>query len=233
MTRDFEPDSVVIAKLVEAQRWFECWRATSEFSNRYWTIRRLASPRIEFTRREAKWLLEAYLLLKFAKLKHLKRIRLNRNDPPDAYYADHHRVVPIEITEVLEPGRRRGNEYPDDEPRVEDDPVEDWFKRAGSIPGALSDGLNKKKRKKYAAETELLIYLNISEWGIEQTAIEHQIRYTLSLSTEPFSKIHILWKGKLFSSDGAISNDPDPFDNDVGDDAEIFQAAFDNSELKE
>jgi hypothetical protein len=53
----------------------------------------------------------------------------------------------------------------------------------------------------------------------------------LSRPTKPFSKIHIMWKEKLFDSDGCVIKDTSAiFDEDAGDDKEIFRSVWDKEE---
>lgn len=83
------------------------------------------------------------------------------------------------------------------------DPGENWVSRANAIPEALTREIAKKKRKSYPDQTELFVYLNISEYGIRQRKIEVYIRSELSKEPAPFSAIHVKWKEKVFSSSGS------------------------------
>lgn len=143
-----------------------------------------------------------WILAKCAKLKGLDTIRLSDVDPPDAFCRSDGVEKPIEITEVLEPGRRRGLELKPGMPTIWSDPVENWVERATAIPNALASRLQSKKAKEYPFGTELFVYLNIDEWGIRQLEIEGEIRSQLSSSCQPFGAIYVLWKDKLFGSAG-------------------------------
>jgi len=217
----------VTRMLVAARPWFEEWRSPVDFESRRREIRRAVDASFQFNRGEAKWLLEAWLISKFGRLKNLPKVKLNRSDPPDAFVQIGDSSTPIEITEILEPGRLRGLEYRPGAPEVEEDPVEDWVRRADQIPSALLSGIRKKTAKAYPPNTQLLVYLNIGEWGIRQRETEAAIKSILSNPTAPFSKIYILWNVKLFDSCGVEIRDPAVAEEDVADDdVEIFRSVW-------
>jgi hypothetical protein len=219
----------ISAKLAEARPWFESWRSPSEFADRYGELRPIADASFQFNRGEAKWLLEAWIIAKFGRLRGFSKIKLNRVDPPDAFVLSEAFEIPIEITEVLEPGRQRGREYRLGESGLTEDPVENWVSRADKLPLALETGVGKKQKKQYSKDTELLVYLNINEFGIRQVEIEAEIKSILVRPTTPFFKIHVLWKEKLFDSSGGMISDPEVMiDEDMGDDEEIFRAVTSN-----
>jgi hypothetical protein len=217
----------ISSTLADARPWFEEWRSPLEFERRYREVRQRIDSNFQFNRGEAKWLLEVWLISKFGRLHEFSKIRLNRADPPDAFVISASSTTPIEMTEVIEPGRQRGLEYQPGGPNLVEDPVEDWVSRAEKIPPALQKGIKKKQQKQYTSDTELLVYLNINELGIRQREIELAIKSTLSKSTRPFSKIHVLWKEKLFDSTGRTIRDPNALvDEDMGDDDEIFRSVW-------
>jgi hypothetical protein len=154
----------ISSKLSEARPWFEGWRSPLEFEHRYREVRSVVTPNFQFNRHEAKWLLEAWLLSKFGRLKGVSKIKLNRSDPPDGFVIIGDMQIPIEMTETLEPGRVRGREYRPGTPDIEFDPGENWIARANKIPMALQKQIQKKQQKQYSPQTELLIYLNINEF---------------------------------------------------------------------
>lgn len=221
----------VSSKLGDARPWFESWRSPLEFEHRYREVRSAVTPNFQFNRHEAKWLLEAWLLSKFGRLKEASKIKLNRSDPPDGFVLIGDTELPIEMTEIIEPGRIRGREYQSVTPDIEYDPGENWVASANKIPMALQKQIQKKQQKQYSPRTELLVYLNINEFGIRQKEIEAAINSTLSKSTKPFSKIHVMWKEKLFDSDGCVIKDPSAFlDEDTDDDEEIFQSVWERED---
>jgi hypothetical protein len=202
-------DSDIIAAELERQRsWFEQWRTPSEFAQRFEQLKRIVKSEFYFNRNESKWAREAWVLNEFAQITTPMQIKLNRDDPPDAYVRINSEPVPLEISEVIEPGRRRGLEYRPGTPQIEDDPIEDWIARADAIAPALRDRIADKKMGSYPAGTILLIYLNISEWGIRQREIESEIRSILVGPRGSFASVQVLWKEKLFSSTGEIRLDP-------------------------
>lgn len=147
------------------------------------------SPKLSFV-------LDAWVLAEFAVLKKVERVRLadKHEQWPDGYIDENRK---IEVTSVMEPGRRLGDEYRTAGGVVEDDPGEDWHKRVDTIPVALNAGLARKAAKRYGSKADLLVYLNIGEFGIRQKEIESVIAATKMKYLETFDRIHVLWKDKV------------------------------------
>jgi hypothetical protein len=78
------------------------------------------------------------------------------------------------------------------------DPVENWIERANSIPKYLDEAIGVKIKKRYASPCWLVIYLNISEYGIRQNETKQTIAETKARYSEHFVEISILWKGELY-----------------------------------
>ena len=116
---------------------------------------------------------------------------------PDGYARVGNDVQNIEITEVIEPGRRRGDEYKTNETDISDDPVEDWVVRAEAIPDALEKAIIAKVEKKYGSSATLLVYLNMDEYGIRQSQIEGSIAAIKARHASAFDKVIVLWKERL------------------------------------
>ena len=211
--------------LAESRPWFEELRSPTEFEQRRAEIRRIVDGNFQFNRTDAKWLLEAWLVSQYARILGATQVQLNRIDPPDAFVVVENMVIPIEMTEVIEPGRKRGLEYRPEAPTVQMDPVEKWVERADKIPAALREGIERKLAKKYPVGTRLLVYLNIGEWGIRQQAIESEINSLLTIFSDGFSGIDVLWKRKLFGSDREVLIDIEAStDEEDWDDEELFHA---------
>ena len=215
-----------LSKLANARSWFEELRQVDEFDQRQTELAGMIGANLLFNRGEAKWLLEAWILKKFARFVDASQIRLNRPDPPDGYAIFESSTVPMEMTEVLEPGRKRGLEYRKSKPELEFDPGEDWLRRAESIPEALRQRISAKLSGRYSAETELVVYLNIGEYGIRQRQVENLIVSLLKNSLGPFVAIHIMWKEKLFSSSGETRSLAASNLMDESDDGEVFRHAL-------
>jgi hypothetical protein len=197
------------AFLSSRREWFWDWRSPNEALEELDHISSKIRSDYSFpsnvfvTHREAKQLREIWVLAKCARLMNIPKIKLSVEDPPDGYIDRGGDAVPAEVLEVLEPGRKRNLEFGPDAPEISMDPIEDWVRRADAIPGALAEGIHKKKAKPYPQSTELFVYLNIDEYGIRQKEIEGSIRSLLAKPVMPFSAIHVRWKEKLFSDSGA------------------------------
>jgi hypothetical protein len=158
----------------------------------------------------------------------IPEIKLSIEDPPDGYISRGGDVMPAEVLEILEPGRKRNLEFGPDAPGISMDPVEDWVRRANAIPNALAHGIQQKKSKKYPQSTELFIYLNIGEYGIRQKEIEEYIRLLLAEASAPFGAIHVRWKEKIFSDCGTVFVDGNaPIDGE-GDDESLWESMFED-----
>jgi hypothetical protein len=175
------------------------WRMPADF--------RLAVHRLhkrcrswEFRGPERKFLLDAWTLAELVRHKSVDQVRLA--DPseqwPDGYVQIGRKIENVEVTAAHLPGRRMWDEYkPGEKLVVEHDPVEDWVARAEAIPAALDKAIADKKKKRYGSKTWLVVYLNISEWGIRQAETELIIAQTKQLYADSFDKLFVLWKDKL------------------------------------
>jgi hypothetical protein len=153
-----------------------------------------------FNRRNLQWYREALTLADYATLVRPHRVRLANQNRPDGFLIwNTGSAVPIEITEVMQPGRIRGSEYRSTNRGWKFDPAENWHQRLDQLPSALSCGIQKKERLHYPPQTILLIYLNISGHGVRQAEMERAIRAILS-NPSKFAAVDVIWQGKLFSS---------------------------------
>lgn len=188
---------------MEEASWFRQWRSYEEFTRRISEVDEKIPSSILFNHNKAKWLREGLTLAEFGGLARtrIERMRLNQFDPPDAYIFKQGRAVPIEITEILEPGRKRGEEYKSGG-QPSDGNASDWRRRSESIGKALCNGIEKKlQSRNESPDTMLLVYLNISDWGIRHTETETEIRLVLR-RTHNVKPVKVLWKGKLYECNG-------------------------------
>ncbi|WP_425905928.1 hypothetical protein [Nitrobacter sp. TKz-YC02] len=152
---------------------------------------------------EAQPFREMWVLARCALMSDCPLVRLAPLDTPrpDGYSRRDGLEFGAEVTEAMEPGRKRRLEnWKPGEWR--EDPGSEWIRRAELIPVALANSLTKKKAIKYPSGTELFIYLNIGEYGIRQREIEAEIMRQLDAPLGPFCEIYVLWKEKLFASSG-------------------------------
>ena len=106
----------------------------------------------------------------------------------------------VEITEIMEPGRRRGNEYrrtANNSQPLPDRP-EDWRGQAAKIPAALEAGILKKVEKNYGTKPLLLVYLNIGDYGLMQKETKAAIAELKAKYSGSFREIWVIWQGVLY-----------------------------------
>jgi hypothetical protein len=119
-----------------------------------------------------KFLHNAHVLAKFARLQSVDQVRLADHDEnwPDGFVKIQNRAFNIEVTST-HGGRKLGDEYRHLK-GWRFDPVEDWVARANSIPKYLDEAISGKSKKNYSSPCWLVVYLNISEYGIRQPETE-------------------------------------------------------------
>lgn len=183
------------------------WQSTSTFHSIEKALRlRNADPDF-FLQPQLKFLHDAYVLAKFAAKIGADEVRLadRRDQWPDGFVRISKHTIKVEVTST-HGDRKLGEEYR--KPRaMRFDPVEDWHARADSITGYLETAVREKVRRYGARYSDcwLVVYLNISEWGVRQREIEQIITETMIRYSDYFREISVLWKGNLYSvSDSAM-----------------------------
>jgi hypothetical protein len=146
---------------------------------------------------KANFLLDAIVLAEFAKLRPTTKVRLSTEQEnwPDGFVGDPE--IEVEITEVLQPGRRRGDEYRKATPRSNWGP-NDPLAIAEKIPAALDEGIKKKVDKNYAGNPILLVYLNMNEFGLLQMQTEDAITSAKAKYAQHFQEICVIWRRRLY-----------------------------------
>jgi Arm DNA-binding domain len=115
---------------------------------------------------------------------------------PDGFVKLDGQTHNVEVTST-HGGRKLGQEYRKVSGPTKD-PVENWIARGDSIPKYLDEVIGAKKKKNYASPCWLVVYLNISKYGIRQAETEQVIAATKARYAEGFVAISVLWKGKLY-----------------------------------
>ncbi|MCH8154044.1 MAG: DUF2587 domain-containing protein [Proteobacteria bacterium] len=110
----------------------------------------------------------------------------------------HDRAKAIIDVEADDPERRRGDEYRNSTGEIEDDPVEDWVARAGQAPEWLKTACRKKAGKRYGGRTNLVIYLNLSQFGIRQSEVEACFPSATEAVNDTFEAVWVLWKKRAY-----------------------------------
>jgi len=155
-------------------------------------------PRDWFNRPQLKFLHDAFVLARFAQRQGADDVRLAEPSAqwPDGFVQIAGKTHNIEVTST-HGGRKLGKEYREVKgPTM--DPVQDWVARGESIPKYLDETVSAKSNKRYGAPCWLVVYLNISEWGIRQKETEAAIADVKARYVASFETISVLWKGRLY-----------------------------------
>jgi hypothetical protein len=174
-----------------------CFRNTDEFVAKTKSLCTRCGSKEWFLNPSFQFWQDAYVLAKFAKYMDATSLRLStrKEQWPDGYVKISGKTHKVEVTSA-HGARKLGDEYRNVRPSTFD-PVEDWIARADSIPKYLDEAIqNKAKRHNIACW--LVVYLNISEYGIRQRETERTIFEKKALYAESFEKISVLWKGRFY-----------------------------------
>jgi hypothetical protein len=184
------------SELNAAQQLLVHWQSPDDFSNTTLAMCKRCRSADYFNRPRLKFLHDAYVLAKFARLQEADSVRLESDQWPDGFIKLQGETYNIEVTST-HGGRKLGQEYRHVRgPTL--DPVEDWIERADSIPKYLDEAISGKRQKNYASPCWLVVYLNISEYGIRQLETEQVIAAAKARYAAAFVDVSVLWKGKLY-----------------------------------
>jgi hypothetical protein len=185
-------------ELVAGRTALERWQTPAAFIAKVEELgERVKSDKL-FNLTTVKFLLDAMVLAEFVMFRPTENVRLveQKERWPDGQTGTPQNPIDIEITEVLEDGRRRGDEYRNhQQPR--DGTAEDWRKRALAIPEQLEKAIKRKISKGYARKCVLVIYLNMGNYGLLQKEVEAAIGKIKAKYADDFHEVCILWQGKL------------------------------------
>lgn len=161
-----------------------------------------------FTQSGLSFLLEAYVASTFATKRQAEMVRLCNGDRPDFEVRfEDGREKSFEVTEALNPARRRGDEYRS-EPgeisctftegvRVKEVKQCEIEENINAIPQSLKNIVKKKIEKRYDEGVGLVIYLNIPTYGYNTEQIKRNIPSSISPAAECFSEVWVLWGTEL------------------------------------
>lgn len=144
------------------------------------------------------FLRDAWIAAEFGRIRKAERVRLVDDAWPDFELELDGQNERYEAAEVDDPARRRGDEYRNNTRGVEHDPVEDWIARAEQTPAWIAEVCQKKADKRYQGRANLVIYLNVGEYGIRQKQIEGCFPSATSAVKDHFDAAWILWKAKAY-----------------------------------
>jgi hypothetical protein len=143
-----------------------------------------------------KFVREAMTLAEFTKQSPVDTVRLGE-DPPDGWIGmpEEQRV---EVTEAIEPGRKRGDEYKANGIGKADHVTQEELEaRIEKLEPEL-ERVIQKKAGKYKTPPTLLVYLNIVDHGRAEKKIEEAIARQKAKHAGSFDGIHVIWKAKLY-----------------------------------
>jgi hypothetical protein len=188
-----------LADLVAGRAALERWQTPAEFIAKVEELARAIKSEPLFNRAAVGFLLDAMVLAEFVKFHATEKLRLveQKRQWPDGQIGTPEAPVDVEITEVLEEGRKRGVEYRSDN-QPNDGTADDWRKRALAIPEQLEKTIERKVRKGYGKKCMLVIYLNMSNYGVLQKETEAAIAEIKAKYAKDFLEIRVLWQGKLY-----------------------------------
>jgi len=178
--------------------WLAAWREPAAMAQYVDAVNDHMGSKDFFNQAGVEFLRDAWAAAEFAGKRGARQVRLVAGQWPDFELRLDGRVEQFECVEADTPGRRRGDEYRDGELAVEDDPVEDWCDRAAKVPEAIRAAVGKKLTKHYDGKVQLLIYLNINEFGIRQKEIESAFPEATAKAKDQFGAIWILWKARVY-----------------------------------
>ncbi len=144
------------------------------------------------------FLRDAWIAAEFGAIRNAEKVRLVSDNWPDFELCIGGRVEAFEAVEADEPDRRRGEEYRHGIGDLEDDPVEDWVARAEQAPGWLRAACLKKAGKNYGGRANLVIYLNLDEYGIRQSEVEACFCHATKNVKDAFETVWVLWKKRAY-----------------------------------
>ena len=172
-----------------------CWQTPQEFVAIVEAFAPLVRSSTLFNKSNAGFLLDAIPIAEFTKRRTVQLVRMvkqteRRNDGQIQNAAE---TIDIEVTEILDPGRKRGDEY-----RCEaEQGVRHFDPHLGeTIANQLAKGVKKKADKGYTTTALLLVYLNILGGGRLGGEVEIAIERLRVEYANAFSEICVLWGTK-------------------------------------
>jgi hypothetical protein len=190
-----DPD---MEKLAAGRADLERWQTPDEFIAKVNELADLVESEPLFNLTTVGFLRDAMVLGEFTKFRPTEKVRLaaEKDRWPDGQIGTEQNPINIEVTEVLEEGRKRGEEYRNESHPL-DGNAEDWRRRALAIPGQLEKAIKRKRQKGYGKKCKLVIYLNMSNYGVLQKETEAAIAAVKAKYADDFSEICVLWQMKI------------------------------------
>jgi hypothetical protein len=133
------------AEMIAARKALTQWQTPEQFQAKVAAFAPLIKSSTLFNKNNASFLLDAIPIAEFSKNRRIESLRLAEQVEQlnDGQFRNAGKVTSIEVTEVMEPGRRRGDEYRRCRPAEET--ARDFDPSLGkTIATALSAGIKKK-----------------------------------------------------------------------------------------
>jgi hypothetical protein len=194
-------------ELTRHRAWLSEWRTPGDMAAYVTAVNdAMGSPGF-FCQGGVEFLRDAWLAAEFGRHRQSSFIRLvpERGQWPAFETRGGSADERVECAEADVPGRRRGDEYrrterraANGQSRLEHDSIGNWIARADQVPAALAAVIATKIGKHYAGRASLLVYLNISEYGIRQAEIEAAMTIAIAPALPHFQRVWILWKVRLY-----------------------------------
>lgn len=198
MTANCESHEPTDAEITAAQQALAQWQTPQEFVSKVEGFAPLIRSSTLFNKPNVGFLLDAIPIAEFTKHRDVQSVRLveQKERLNDGQFKNAGEIADIEVTEVMEPGRRRGDEY---RCTAKPQAAKDFDPNLGkTIATALANGIKKKAEKNYATKPLLLVYLNVSTGGKLGDEVETEINKLKAKYADTFREICVLWVGRLY-----------------------------------
>jgi hypothetical protein len=183
------------AELSAAHEALTCWQTPQEFVSKVEAFAPLVKSSTLFNKSNAGFLLDAIPIAELTKRRTVQLVRMVKQSERrnDGQIQNASETLDIEVTEILDPGRKRGDEY-----RCEaDQAVRHYDPHLGeTIANQLANGVKKKADKGYTTTPLLLVYLNILGGGRLGGEVEIAIERLRAEYANAFREICVLWGTK-------------------------------------
>jgi hypothetical protein len=153
-----------------------------------------------FNQPSVQFLRDAWIGARVATAMGAEHVRVWEGNQPDFEVVVGGQALLFEATEADKPGRKRGDEYLQNEQKMEPDPASEWRKRFEIIPAAVETAVSKKlgKHALYPAGTNLIVLVNLGCYrAYLREGIPLLYRHT-SLAKNAFKGVYVLWEGSLY-----------------------------------
>ncbi len=202
MTEDCAVSEPTDAEMNAARKALARWQTPEEFEAKVKSFSSLVKSSTLFNKANACFLLDAIPIAEFARYRALQFVRLAEQHERvnDGQFRDSSgQTVNIEVTEVMEPERRRGDEYRCGSSNLTHSEFEPNLGKA--VAGSLASRVEAKAKKAettYTTRPLLLVYINFVSGGRLGNEVETEIEKLKAQYADTFHEICVLWSGKFY-----------------------------------